>query len=53
MRRISRLGRFAIEQPRDAEAVDEDRGRDTLGWAVKNHDDLRRVEAALPELLRD
>jgi MoxR-like ATPase len=25
--------------------------RETLGWAVKNHDDLRRVEAALPEVL--
>ena len=27
--------------------------RETLGWAVKNRDDLRRVEAELPELLRD
>jgi MoxR-like ATPase len=26
---------------------------ETLGWAVKNHDDLRRVEEALPEVLRD
>jgi len=24
--------------------------RDTIGWAVKNRDDLRRVEAELPEL---
>ena len=27
--------------------------RETLGWAVKNRDDLRRVEAELPELLGD
>jgi MoxR-like ATPase len=27
--------------------------RQTLGWAVKNRDDLRRVEAELPELARD
>jgi MoxR-like ATPase len=27
--------------------------RATLGWAVKNRDDLRRVEAELPELTRD
>ncbi len=25
--------------------------RDTLGWVIKNHDDLQRVEEALPELL--
>jgi MoxR-like ATPase len=34
-----------------AESVDGDAGRETLGWAVKNREDLRRVEAALPELL--
>jgi MoxR-like ATPase len=34
-----------------AASVDGDAGRETLGWAVKNHEDLRRVEAALPELL--
>jgi MoxR-like ATPase len=28
-------------------------GRETLGWAVKNREDLRRAEAALPELLGD
>jgi MoxR-like ATPase len=27
--------------------------RATLGWAVKNRDDLRRVEAELPELARE
>ena len=27
--------------------------RETLGWAVKNRDDLRRVEAALPEVLHE
>ena len=27
--------------------------RETLGWAVKNRDDQRRVEQKLPELLRD
>jgi MoxR-like ATPase len=27
--------------------------RETLGWAVKNRDDLRRVEAELPELHRE
>jgi len=26
---------------------------ETLGWAVKNRDDLRRVESELPELARD
>ena len=36
-----------------ADAVDEERGRATLGAVVKNRDDLRRVESALPELLRD
>ena len=33
-----------------AVTVDGEAGRDTLGWAVKNRDDLRRVEAALPAL---
>jgi MoxR-like ATPase len=33
-----------------AEGVNGDAGRDTLGWALKNHDDLRRVERILPEL---
>ena len=32
-------------------SVDGDAGRETLGWAVKNREDQRRVEAALPELL--
>jgi MoxR-like ATPase len=36
-----------------APAANGDAALDTLGWAVKDHDDLRRVEAALPELLRD
>jgi MoxR-like ATPase len=27
--------------------------RETIGWAVKNRDDLRRVEAELPELTRE
>jgi MoxR-like ATPase len=27
--------------------------RETLGWAVKNRDDMRRVEAELPELTRE
>jgi MoxR-like ATPase len=36
-----------------AASLDEERGRATLGLAVKNRDDLRRVESALPELLRD
>jgi MoxR-like ATPase len=36
-----------------AEAANGDAARETLGWAVKNRDDLRRAEAALPELLRD
>ncbi|MGH3031747.1 MAG: AAA family ATPase [Gaiellaceae bacterium] len=30
-----------------AESVDGQAGRETLGWAVKNREDLRRVEAAL------
>ena len=36
-----------------AEEADADTARETLGWAVKNRDDLRRVEAALPGLLGD
>ncbi len=36
-----------------APAVDGEPARQTLGWAVKNHDDQRRVEAELPELARD
>jgi hypothetical protein len=34
-----------------ASSTNGDVGRRTLGWAVKNHEDLRRAEAALPELL--
>jgi MoxR-like ATPase len=36
-----------------ARSVDGDEARQTLGWAVKNREDLRRAEAALAELLRD
>jgi MoxR-like ATPase len=36
-----------------AESVNGAEGRATLGWAVKNHEDLRRVEDALPELLHE
>jgi MoxR-like ATPase len=36
-----------------AEAVDSAEGRDTLGWAIKNRDDLRRVEAQFGYLARD
>ncbi len=36
-----------------APSVDGKEAGETLGWAVKNREDLRRVEAALPELLRD
>jgi MoxR-like ATPase len=35
-----------------AGSVDGDAARETLGWALKNREDLRRVEAALPELVR-
>ena len=35
-----------------AEAVEGDAARRTLGWVVKNGEDVRRVDAALPELLR-
>jgi MoxR-like ATPase len=34
-----------------ADSVDGDAARETIGWAVKNREDLRRVEASLPELL--
>ncbi|HEV8249464.1 MAG TPA: MoxR family ATPase [Gaiellaceae bacterium] len=30
-----------------ADGADGEAGRETLGWALKNHDDLRRVEAEL------
>ena len=33
-----------------ADSVNGDAGVDTLGWALKNHDDLRRVEKILPDL---
>ena len=33
-----------------ASSVNGAAARETLGWAVKNRDDLRRVEAELPEL---
>ena len=36
-----------------ADSVDGDAARVTLGWVVKNREDLARVEPALPELLRD
>jgi MoxR-like ATPase len=36
-----------------ASAADGPAARETLGWAVKNRDDLRRVEAELPELARE
>jgi MoxR-like ATPase len=36
-----------------ADSVNGDAGVDTLGWALKNHDDLRRVEKILPDLARD
>ena len=36
-----------------ARSVDGDEAHKTLGWAVKNREDLRRVEAALPKLLRE
>ncbi len=34
-----------------ADRLDEETARETLGWAVKNRDDLRVVEARLPDLL--
>jgi MoxR-like ATPase len=36
-----------------AESADGEAARETLGWVVKNHEDLGRVEPVLPELLRD
>jgi MoxR-like ATPase len=36
-----------------AERVEDRNARETLGWAVKNRDDLHRVEAALPEIVRE
>jgi MoxR-like ATPase len=36
-----------------AERADAESARETLGWAVKHRDDLRRAQAALPEILRD
>jgi MoxR-like ATPase len=36
-----------------AESVDGDAARETLGWVIKNREDLSVVEPALPELLRD
>ncbi|MEY2535613.1 MAG: hypothetical protein QOF29_3523, partial [bacterium] len=34
-----------------ADAVTSEAARATLGWAIKNRDDMRRVELALPELV--
>jgi MoxR-like ATPase len=36
-----------------AESVDGEAARETLGWVIKNREDLSVVEPALPELLRD
>ena len=36
-----------------AETVNGNAAYDTLGWAVKNREDVKRVEQALPELLAD
>jgi MoxR-like ATPase len=36
-----------------AGSADSGEGRATLGWAVKNREDLKLVEDALPELLRE
>jgi MoxR-like ATPase len=36
-----------------AQSVDGRAARETLGWVVKSHEDLLRVEAALPELSGD
>jgi hypothetical protein len=30
-----------------ADGADGDAGRETLGWALKNHEDLRQVEGEL------
>jgi MoxR-like ATPase len=37
----------------DAQSVDGEAARETLGWAVKNREDLQRVEPVLPELLHE
>ena len=36
-----------------ADRLDPANARDTLGWAVKNREDARRVEAALQDIVRD
>jgi hypothetical protein len=36
-----------------AESMDGETARETLGWAVKNREDLQRVEPVLTELLHD
>jgi MoxR-like ATPase len=36
-----------------AESANGDAAKATLGWAIKNHDDMQRVEKALPDLLRE
>jgi MoxR-like ATPase len=35
-----------------ADSANGNDGRETLGWALKNHDDLRRVEKVLPDLVQ-
>jgi MoxR-like ATPase len=35
------------------ESADGEAARETLGWVIKNREDLARVEPMLPELLRD
>ena len=35
-----------------ADSANGNAGKDTLGWALKNHDDLRRVEKVLPDLVQ-
>jgi MoxR-like ATPase len=35
------------------ESADGEAARETLGWVIKNREDLARVEPLLPELLRD
>jgi MoxR-like ATPase len=37
----------------DAQSVDGEAARETLGWAIKNREDLQRVEPVLPELLHE
>jgi MoxR-like ATPase len=36
-----------------ADSADRAHARDTLGWVIKNREDLARVEPLLPELLRE